>query len=148
MTPYKDVLPPGRVENLRKLAAHLRVSQSHNFDMSFFAVSADYDQYRDPADVVNVCGSICCAVGHGPSAGIAPLQTDDNWFTYSRRTLLDFDEENDAWSWCFDDLWANRDNTPEGAACRIEYLLDVGLPENWRHQLHYGDPLCYREVSA
>ena len=48
------------------------------------------------------------------------------------------------WQWLFCAPWTKIDNTPEGAALRIEWLLKNGLPENWQEQMCGLDPLCYK----
>lgn len=47
--------------------------------------------------------------------------------------------------WLCHVLWEKVDNTREGAALRIDYLLDTGLPEDWRDQMNGKSPLCYRK---
>lgn len=39
--------------------------------------------------------------------------------------------------------WYKVDNTPEGAAKRIEYLIEYGLPHDWRLMMEGAIPLCY-----
>lgn len=85
------------------------------------------------------CGSVGCAVGHGPYAGIRKFKSED-WYQYSRRVFgLNYNE----WIWCFDDLWIYLDNTPKGAAARIRLLLEKGLPSNYWEQMTGKHPLCY-----
>ena len=58
------------------------------------------------------------------------------------RTIQPFSKE---WDWCFSSRWADIDNTPTGAALRIEWLLNHGLPKDWRKQMVGEAPLCYYE---
>ena len=139
MTPYKDEISTEREANLRKLAAKLLAVSESEFDMAFFS---DNDEPCDPVR----CGTVGCAVGWGPAAGIEASVNDDNWWNYSYRVFVPSDDV-EAWDWCFDADWASVDNTPSGAALRILYLLDKGLPEDSYEQMYGSEPLCYREVA-
>jgi len=68
------------------------------------------------------CGTAACAAGHGPHAGIEK-DSLEYWREYIQRA---FCLRSNSWSWCFDAEWADIDNTPEGAAKRILYLLFSG----------------------
>lgn len=127
-------------ENLTKLAEYLEqlpVDYPH-FDM------LRYETFDDFSDLVNyvrngrddtvwVCGTVACAVGHGPSAGIlfTDNEMDDGvprWGVYAERFSTDWRERgwmftglaNDGWWW----NWRTLDNTHRGAAARIRFLLD------------------------
>ncbi len=54
---------------------------------------------------------------------------------------------NDSWSWCFSPVWQRVDNTPEGAARRIEWLVEHGLPKNWDEQKYGNAPLIYNQQN-
>jgi hypothetical protein len=106
--------------NLRKLAAYLRGPLRTKFDMMLFA-----DELHDMHDrIATECGTAGCAIGHSPHAGVAKL-VGESWESYSRRVFgLDFYTREKQWEWCFELDWAKLDNTPVGAAERIEWLLD------------------------
>jgi len=90
------------------------------------------------------CGTIGCAVGHGPYAGI-PKRADEIWVQYAGRVFgIAPHIKEDEWEWCFSDKWAGIDNTPKGAAQRIMWLLDKGLPEDWEDQMDGDSELCYK----
>lgn len=144
---YRSVeISEEQIANCRRLIAYLRTLPSDypDFEMKTF-VSGDGNSYAH----VPVCGTAACAVGHGPAAGIAPLESGEWWADYSARAFVgcqpeDCDEENDwAWEWCFDSPWSQVDNTVHGAAARIEMMLDQGVPENWRQQMLGYEPLAY-----
>ena len=119
-------------ENLKKLSDYLLSGElKAGFDMGQYA---DTNDYR-----VTECGSVGCAIGHGPYAGI-PKQRGEDWFEYVDRV---FTYDYDIIEWCFDILWAEVDNTPRGAGLRIKWLLDHGVPENYVEQMKGIDPLCY-----
>lgn len=118
-----------QIANCRKLAAYLRTLPADypDFEMSDFVQGGDYDH----AHVA--CGTAACAVGHGPGAGIKPLKSE-GWFDYSSRCFIT-DIESEAWDWCFHGRWSVVDNTAHGAAARIEYMLNHGLPDSaWKQR--------------
>lgn len=122
--------------NLRKLAAYLKGGElAARFDMSKYSDLRHADH----------CGAVGCAVGHGPFAGIEKRPSED-WSGYSRRVFGFCQGTGDNYGdWCFGAAWDTTDNTPGGAAARIEWLLDRGLPEDWEDQEINFAPLCYRE---
>lgn len=124
-------------DNLRKLAEYLSAPQlKAAFCMSNFTDNRSNKPSSDETE----CGSIGCAVGHGPYAGI-PKMIGERWSEYSERVfgLLDLVQ----WEWCFSDFWKWTDNTAEGAAKRIIYLLDNGLPEDSQDQMSGIEDICY-----
>lgn len=54
--------------------------------------------------------------------------------------------ENDpfAWCWVFGEQWQYTDNTPEGCAQRIEFMLQYGVPKNWSKQMTGLEPITYK----
>jgi hypothetical protein len=124
-------------ENLQKLATYLRSlpADYQEFDMEVYASD---NSFAHPLS----CGTAGCAIGHGPNAGIA-AQDQEEWEDYSRRVFA-ITADADEWDWCFGWYWAHTDNTPLGAAQRIEWLLQNGLPENANDQKLGDAPLCYK----
>ncbi len=123
-------------DNLRKLAGYLmQPTLRAKFDMvDFVGEISCLEMSR-----LTECGTIGCAVGHGPYAGI-PKSKDEIWSFYSYRV---FGLEDDYWDFCFSDIWGMVDNTPHGAAKRILVLLDSGLPEDWEEQMRGGIDINY-----
>lgn len=85
------------------------------------------------------CGAVGCAVGHGPSAGIASVYPED-WVDYAERVFYAHPSEREAymlddpaflmnciWNWCFDCDWTSIDNSAVGAAKRINHMLEQGV---------------------
>ena len=79
---------------------------------------------------VGKCGAIACAVGHGPSAGILfseeeasllPIDSVGGWNKYCSNNFCTTNTPE--WCWAFSGGWSHIDNTPEGAAKRIRYML-------------------------
>jgi hypothetical protein len=130
---YKRVkLTQFQRENLKKLADYLLSGKlKAEFEMGRFT--------DDDNDFNANCGTIGCAVGHGPYAGIEKID-GEGWMKYSYRCLIDNKTKihDNSWSWCFSGLWSEIDNTARGAGKRIQILLNKGLPKNWRDQMH-GD---------
>ena len=121
----------GQNENLLKLANYLKAlpEDYDHFAMESF-IEGNVVNYIFPrslynSDILNSCGTIACAVGHGPAAGIRPKK-DEFWVGYSHRA---FTIDEDEWDWCFNGEWSEIDNTHVGAYKRIFYLIENGLPD-------------------
>lgn len=114
--------------NLAQLARHLWTLPADypDFEMRDFVHGQTDDERRLGARVVT-CGTAACAVGHGPRAGILPRE-GETWWSYSWRS---FAKEGRAWDWPFGGDWSKYDNTVHGAAARIEFMLERGLPRDW-----------------
>lgn len=112
------------VTNLRKLAAGLRGPLKAEFHMSQFS-SANNDD-----DVTDNCGTAACALGHSLYL-VEPLLSEHEAFANYSRRVYDMEWNSREWAWCFGGSWSVFDNTPEGAAERIEYMLDHGVPSTF-----------------
>ena len=129
-------------ENLQLMADHLKTNVlPENFDMG---------KYRGKDDFSNPeCGSVGCAVGNCTvldSENVMYNFTDSGGEIEFHAWSEDFTgllggEYEDEWNWCFGYAWRNTDNTPTGAALRIEWLLNNGLPENWMSQMYCKEDL-------
>lgn len=114
-------------ENLQKLADYLLIVSPDKFDMTAFT-----DNEQDFAGrTMTSCGTVGCAIGHGPNAGFEK-NLGESWVEYSERL---FELNKYEWSWCFGEEWADIDNSPIGASQRINTLLNIGLPYNWHEQM-------------
>lgn len=132
-------------ENLRALAKFLReVVQPAQFDMkNFGGPKGDMFTTWQPYQIREKhkgCGTVACAIGHAPF--LFPGKPDETWTGYSFR-VFGLREFSEAWSWIFSADWERVDNTPAGAAARIDYLLDKGLPDDWEAQSVGEADLCY-----
>lgn len=119
------------IENLKRLADFLIdfvSSETLNFNM-----------------VTYECGTVHCAAGFGVAIGF-PKLTDESWAFYVRK-VFGIIVGSSGYDWCFNSRWAHVDNTPQGAAKRIYWMLKHGIPKNYHEQLYDGAPLCYREVT-
>lgn len=143
-------------KNLRLLADYLITGKTAvQFDMNtyatpdvreerFFRFKDDYEFPKHFLDFIKAgehdCGTAACAIGHAPAAGIKPRRYE-SWHSYSHRTLAEpFSAE---WHWAFGPEWAAVDNTAIGAAKRIYWMLEHGVPENAEDQAWGTSPICY-----
>lgn len=127
---------------LATLAAYLEglPKRYRHFDMAEYMGHGDREasiRYALENGGVQKCGTVACAVGHGPAAGIlVPRHMVDthniypiDWNAYAGLFLgaVSF-REGSAFYWLFESAWENYDNTHYGAAARIRYLLANGSP--------------------
>ena len=125
--------------NLRQLAAYLLSGElKADFTMAIFTIKA-FSLYGEVD-----CGSAGCAVGHGPYAGIEK-RLGEGWLGYSLRVFgaAWYEGHTRFYEWAFDSGWVSADNTPIGAAKRIIWGLDKGIPDNYRGMMYFSAPLCY-----
>lgn len=144
-----------RRENLEKLATYLEnlPENYEHFNMhSFIDHKSDFQALVDYAlnnGGVHNCGTAACAVGHGPAAGILfhedELTIEEVYSNISRRWIKDvlmpdwtkyserFVEclDSDAFEFLFSASWILSDNTVAGAAKRIRYYLENGIPDEF-----------------
>jgi hypothetical protein len=138
-----------QLENLRLLAQYLRKSRS-KFDMEVYAALPNnngLDKDLSP-DQVTQCGTVCCAAGSGPKLAkkytqFEPLVTETDWRPYIER-VYGVKEFSSEWYWMFGYGWYFTDNTRLGAAKRIEWYLENGVPDDWGDQMHGEVPLVYK----
>ncbi len=136
MTPEKlhSFLGPRRVANLETLFNYL----------AFGELKAEFNMARYYTNAPNFvpltkCGTAGCAVGHGPYAGI-PKLTDESWNEYAERCFSV--NLGIVFEYLFHSDWAEIDNTPIGAAKRIRYALDFGIPKPTKE-----DGLAYKKIK-
>lgn len=132
--------------NLEKLADFLLKTDlaEYQFNMRSFAAGSMAHVF-EPAGMEYDCQTVACAVGYGPAAGVRPLPQDRGWMSYADRVFGTHggDNSNDGFGFMFESKWYSTDNTPEGAAKRIRYVLEHGVPKDWRAQMNGAKPLCY-----
>jgi hypothetical protein len=137
MMPKLTKAQRGRLE---KLAAYLEglPEDYRHFNMGVYVHSGSLEaevNYALCNGGVASCGTVACALGHGPAAGIlvpprfisghrGGVRTV-NWPAYGDIFVGD-DCQRD--SWCFDGGWEDDDNSHWGAAARIRLLLDRDSP--------------------
>lgn len=132
--------------NLRKLADFLSTkADPERFDIRNYRITDDgYENFLKPSEPEPECGTICCAAGYGPTAGI-PAQKHETWETYVTRAFGALPDASDynLWDWAFSAKWVDIDNTPAGAARRIRHYLEHGLPTNIQEQLYGDEPYLF-----
>jgi hypothetical protein len=143
---YTIVLDQEHRANLLTLAEYLEslpVDYDH-FSMFAFADHKGQCELPDQADVLAAdkpevflsnCGTVACAVGHGPAAGLEPI---DSEFVHWKGAVDDFDWDSYCdrvfgasgsalFEFLFSGKWTPIDNHHYGAAARIRYFLETGL---------------------
>lgn len=132
-------------ENLQKLADRLTTVGQEQFDMGIFWAYKDEDgdevSALDLAEIIRgdapKCPTAACALGH--AATIFPLE-EKGWLSFGER-VFEVNPCSREWDWCFSGTWDKFDNTPTGAAKRIQYLIDHGqAPEGWSFEAMSHDP--------
>lgn len=92
-TPFKtDHLTETQKSNLKTLADYLAglPTNYQHFDMGDWATNNfdDYDETSPVSGGITLgCGTVACAVGHGPNAGIAPGPNDTQWSLYAENAF-------------------------------------------------------------
>lgn len=140
------VLTPARRARLEKLATYLEglPKRYKHFDMSDYMALPSYDErviaYALKNGGVNKCGTVACALGHGPAAGILVPRSmvlkelysrRVNWAKYGDLFTGDYYASAGAsrlFRWLFGGEWSEVDNHHYGAAARIRYVLAHGAP--------------------
>jgi len=125
--------------NLLLLADYLEALPE---DYKHFHMAAYNKDGYDPSQITEShCGTAACAVGHAIYVdGLPEPNYDETWNDYSYRIFGVSDEE---WCWCFGVDWRYIDNTPHGAAKRIRYMVDHGVPGDWYMQMYCKVKKCY-----
>ena len=120
-----------RRANLTVLAGFLeRAVPPPEFSMyNYISIRGNSDRLRLPANCtpeVYVCGTVACAAGHGPLAGIEALP-HETWSEYTQRAFSGPDPN--VFFYLFAADWTDIDDTPKGAAARIRRYLAEGTPD-------------------
>lgn len=133
------------IENLTILANHLDTVKPETFGMRDF-LSDTAGVSLSPLS--RECGTVACAVGHGPAAGL-PVEPEDcnDWFVYSKR-VFGLEIEGPEWDWCFGPEWHFVDNSPTGAARRIRHVIEYGVPINAYDQARRKAPYIFAKEEA
>ena len=119
---YPHGLTLEQYQNLRRLAAYLIAlpEDYEEFDMKWWTD----DFGRLPQETM--CGTVACAGGHGPRAGIPSFPGED-WAEYICRAFVPNNPGRFV-DYIFGASWSEIDNTPQGAGKRILYALHNDLP--------------------
>jgi hypothetical protein len=117
-------------DNLKKLAKYLLSGK--------LKASFAMNNYSEPSHTyADNCGTVGCAIGHGPHAGV-PKTSEENWVQYSRRCFAaEQGGDTSVFDFLFAAEWAKFDKTAQGAGERIMYALKYGVPQNSNHDVNY-----------
>ena len=159
---------PEQQDNLLKLAAYLKtLKDPSRFDIRAYAFGPlcedDGTLHDDTEELPLVefvktnreipgCGTVCCAIGMTPFVFPEVVQkfVQENeydagsywkgWHSLSQHLFGKMDEGY--WAWMFEYFWDRIDNTPEGAALRIEYFVSAKRPPlfSTRDKLQFQEP--------
>ena len=136
-------------ENLLKHATHLETNvKASTFNIrTYMSHSAHFHQYRTAVTfkkaLLEDCSTVACSVGHATSI-FPPIKKED-WEEYCYR-VFDVDSDSLEWDFLFSEDWQKVDNTVEGAAKRIRFLIrqKSDLNEDYIREMQEGvEPLCY-----
>jgi hypothetical protein len=128
-------------ENLQRMADYIRTVPREKFDML---------EFRGGEGKKAECDSVGCVIGHCTvldAENIKARFTDVDGeirFAIWSEEFTGLSLHRSGWDWCFSADWIYIDNTPEGAALRIEWLIENGLPEDADEQMIGAAKLCYR----
>lgn len=146
-------------ENLDKLATYLEKlpADYKHFEMTDYITgkrgNSEQVYYALNNGGVDTCGTAGCAIGHGPAAGILFKEEDlkvnqywasgfeVDWNLYCDRYFVPTNSPE--FEWMFGGAWYNWDNTPHGAAARIRYFLDNGVPADACEERAHGGDIWY-----
>lgn len=152
--------------NLKKLATYLEALPEDytHFDMEGFTSLDAEDEAKYARENGGLdkypCGTVACAVGHGPSAGV-PFRKGKDFYTGIFRFCQDTPEpdwdvystrfapaDTQVWIFLFGCVWSGIDNTHRGAAARIRYILDGNSLPAALNDYAYLDCTGEDEVAA
>ncbi len=117
-----------RHDNLIILGRHLVLNANAIRASGGMAFGESMDAIASPQGVAAGTGGGLPPLAHGPRAGLSP-QPDEDWAGYCRR-VFGVGDEPGVITWLQSPLWRKTDPSPEGAALRIAYVLDYGLPHD------------------
>lgn len=126
-------------ENLKKMADYLRGDLQAEFNMKFYN---EYDLTSEGDR--NVCGTVGCILGHATFLFPKPQAYS---FPYFGEDTFEISSYSITFDWLFHARWSDIDNTPIGAAKRIEYLLKNDIPPEWYIDIRFNiEPEIYFET--
>ena len=128
-------------DNLLKLADYLDAlpADYKEFDMRDYNTLADAvhgARSLDPKRRQYGCGTVACALGHGPAAGVR-VYGDRCWDAYCKRVFgIERHYDYEDFEYLFGSTWTLYDNTPHGAAARIRTYVELGgkAPDGWEEE--------------
>lgn len=121
--------------NLRQLAEYLLALPE---DYEHFSMTTYFELDNDNVFIgenqfvekIQSCGSVACAIGHGPLAGIKESKEDCCWSAYARRVFGYSDGGTGTYLFGFEWSYSAYD-TAKDAGHRILYVLEHGFPDHY-----------------
>lgn len=111
--------------NLLKLAEYLSQPEiKADFTMKKYTIG---DTKNCTESERTRCGTVGCAIGHGPYAGI-PKKRCESWNEYAERVFTNGVYHKPLHQFLFEGDWHAVDNSREGVVKRIHYALKHGVP--------------------
>ncbi len=93
------------------------------------------------------CKTVACSLGHAVYVnGLPKANHGRSWASYSR-DLFGLNLNGAEWYWCFSKYWKDIDNTPQGAAKRILYLIDNPRLTKWDKNINLKAVGLYKNVQ-
>lgn len=145
----KSILTKQAQQNLQDLADYLkayaakRSSEEVNEPTAAFGMGRFFNDELDKT--AHQCGTSACAVGHyaimrefecTEVSVIDKNLCELSWHKFSEEHIgvASHNEQAPIWDWLFSGRWQVYDDTPLGAAARIEYFLENGVPDEFTRQ--------------
>lgn len=124
-------------QNLLRMADHIEKVPQEMFDM---------ENFRIGQQVAPECDSVGCIIGH--SVILAPelitrLYGGKIDFYAWCLSFTGLSLGVPRWKYLFGSAWKYSDDTPIGAAKRIRYFVENGLPKDWEKQMYGNAKLSY-----
>lgn len=145
-------------KTLLKVADFIEKLPQEKFHMGKYRCNKNHNWLRNNSGSFqyefdrNNCGTVGCILGWCPFIeGLEPMLSDYEkmrgfpfWERYSDR-IFDFTTQDDIWDYLFHSDWELVDDTPIGAAKRLRYIVEFGLPETWETELKGDSLLSYEK---
>lgn len=135
------------IENLQKMAQYVDNLPQSVFDMNYYR----FAKFGEFYSFYKECRTTGCILGHCTILDIKPLPMKVNGIDFLlwcyQFTGINAFYDSKIFDFLFHCKWKFIDNTPKGAAQRIRYFLEYGLPENWQEQMTGKAPLSYLETN-
>ncbi len=112
-----------RRRNLIKLANYFKQRKKLKAKFDMYDFTDWHHMLKD------TCGTVGCAVGHGPYAGIP--KSNQTWVEYSQNFVEN--SYSSAFQFLFGGAWRRHDNTKIGVVRRIAYYLTHGVPKDFKY---------------
>lgn len=121
--------------HLVMLVAEGALYERAEFDVGETALDLMTGDALAPDQVSTHEGPLVCGVlGHAVRAGLKALPGED-WAAYQLR-VLGVVSDSPLEDWLTSVFWRRTDGSAEGAAMRLMYVLDYGVPGDWEQILH------------